>query len=135
DVRLSEAGEAEAREAGRLLKGYAFDIAYTSLLKRAIKTLWLALEELDQMWLPVVNDWRLNERMYGALQGLDKAETAQRHGEAQVHIWRRSFDIAPPPLPKEDPMWPGRDPRYADLRPEEGPVTESRKATVARFLP
>ncbi|TMA29019.1 MAG: 2,3-diphosphoglycerate-dependent phosphoglycerate mutase [Deltaproteobacteria bacterium] len=137
DVPLSAAGEAEAHEAGQLLKeaSLSFEVAYTSLLKRAIKTLWIALDELDQMWIPVKNSWRLNERMYGALQGLDKAETARRHGEAQVHIWRRSFDIAPPPLPKEDPMWPGRDPRYADLRPEEVPVTESLKSTVARFLP
>jgi 2,3-bisphosphoglycerate-dependent phosphoglycerate mutase len=137
DVPLSPAGEAEAHEGGRLLKeaGFRFDIAYTSLLKRAIKTLWIALEELDQMWLKVENNWRLNERMYGALQGLDKAETARRHGDHQVHIWRRSFDIAPPPLSKDDPMWPGHDPRYADLRPEEIPVTESLKSTIARFLP
>jgi 2,3-bisphosphoglycerate-dependent phosphoglycerate mutase len=137
DVPLSAAGEAEAHAGGQLLKegGFFFDVAYTSLLKRAIKTLWIALEELDQMWLPVQKSWRLNERMYGALQGLDKAETTRRHGEKQVHIWRRSFDIAPPPLSREDPMWPGRDPRYANLRPEEVPVTESLKSTIARFLP
>jgi 2,3-bisphosphoglycerate-dependent phosphoglycerate mutase len=137
DVPLSVAGEAEAHEAGQLIQeaGLSFDIAYTSVLKRAIKTLWIALEELDQMWIPVKNSWRLNERMYGALQGLDKSETARRHGEEQVHLWRRSFDIAPPPLAKDDPMWPGRDPRYADLRPEEVPVTESLKSTIARFLP
>jgi 2,3-bisphosphoglycerate-dependent phosphoglycerate mutase len=137
DVDLSPQGEREAREAGRLLREgkFGFDLAYTSVLKRAIKTLWIALEELDQMWLPVEKSWRLNERMYGALQGLDKAETARRHGEKQVHIWRRSFDIAPPPLSRDDPMWPGRDPRYAHLRPEEIPVTESLKSTIARFLP
>jgi 2,3-bisphosphoglycerate-dependent phosphoglycerate mutase len=137
DVPLSEAGVAEAHEAGRLLReaGFLFDVAYTSLLKRAIKTLWIALEDLDQMWIPVFKSWRLNERMYGALQGLDKAETARRHGEAQVLLWRRSFDVAPPPLPKDDPMWPGRDRRYADLRPEEIPLTESLKLTIDRFLP
>jgi 2,3-bisphosphoglycerate-dependent phosphoglycerate mutase len=137
DVPLSEAGVAEAHEAARLLReaGFLFDVAYASLLKRAIKTLWIALEDLDQMWIPVFESWRLNERMYGALQGLDKAETARRHGEAQVLLWRRSFDIAPPPLSKDDPMWPGRDRRYADLRPEEIPLTESLKLTIDRFLP
>src|SRR5947209_16170035 len=137
DVPLSAAGETEAHAGGKLLKegGYVFDVAYTSLLKRAIKTLWIALEELDQMWLPVHNSWRLNERMYGALQGLDKAETAARHGDKQVHVWRRSFDIPPPPLSREDAMWPGRDPRYAHLEPGQIPLTESLKSTIDRFLP
>jgi 2,3-bisphosphoglycerate-dependent phosphoglycerate mutase len=137
DVPLSDQGTAEAIEAGRVLKreGYAFDIAYTSVLKRAIKTLWIALEELDQMWLPVVNDWRLNERHYGALQGLNKAETAERHGEEQVKVWRRSYDIPPPKLAADDPRFPGRDPRYAGLAPSSLPLTESLKDTVARFLP
>src|SRR5688572_13256478 len=137
DVDLSERGREEARTAGRLLKdgGYAFDLAYTSVLKRAIRTLWIALDELDQMWLPVVKNWRLNERHYGALQGLNKAETAEKHGEAQVKIWRRSYDILPPPLPADDPRHPGRDPRYARLSPGEIPLTESLKHTVDRFLP
>jgi 2,3-bisphosphoglycerate-dependent phosphoglycerate mutase len=137
DVDLSERGVGEAREAGRLLKqgGYAFDLAYTSLLKRAIRTLWMALDELDQMWLPVTKDWRLNERHYGALQGLNKAETAAKHGEDQVKIWRRSYDIPPPQLTPDDPRHAGRDPRYADLSRSEVPLTESLKDTVARFLP
>jgi 2,3-bisphosphoglycerate-dependent phosphoglycerate mutase len=137
DVDLSDRGREEAREAGRLLKegGYTFDLAYTSLLKRAIRTLWIALDGVDQMWLPVVKDWRLNERHYGALQGLNKAETAEKHGEAQVKIWRRSYDIPPPPLPADDPRHPGRDPRYAGLPPGEIPLTESLKHTVDRFLP
>lgn len=137
DVGLSEKGIQEARDAGRLLnaEGYAFDLAFTSVLKRAIKTLWLALEELDQTWLPVQNSWRLNERHYGALQGLNKAETAARHGEAQVKIWRRSYDIPPPPLDPNDERHPGRDRRYAGLQPNELPLTESLKDTVARFLP
>src|SRR4051812_24998857 len=137
DVDLSERGVAEAREAGRLLRegGFAFDLAYTSLLKRAIRTLWMALDELDRMWIPVVKDWRLNERHYGALQGLNKAETAARHGEAQVKIWRRSYDIPPEPLALDDPRHPSRDVRYADLRPEQLPRTESLKDTVARVLP
>jgi 2,3-bisphosphoglycerate-dependent phosphoglycerate mutase len=137
DVPLSDQGVSEAIEAGRLLKkdGYVFDVAYTSVLKRAIKTLWIALEEMDQMWLPVINDWRLNERHYGALQGLNKAETAARHGEEQVKVWRRSYDIPPPKLTADDPRFPGRDPRYAGI-PEAGlPLTESLKDTVARFLP
>jgi 2,3-bisphosphoglycerate-dependent phosphoglycerate mutase len=137
DVPLAESGEREAREAGRLMlaEGLHFDVAYTSVLKRAIKTLWIALEQMDQMWIPVHRSWRLNERMYGALQGLDKAQTAAKHGEAQVKIWRRSYDTRPPALSKDDPMWPGRDPRYASLKPEELPTSECLKDTVARFLP
>jgi 2,3-bisphosphoglycerate-dependent phosphoglycerate mutase len=137
DVDLSERGRQEAREAGRLLLdgGYRFDVAYTSVLKRAIRTLWIALDGLDQMWIPVINDWRLNERHYGALQGLNKAETAAKHGEAQTKIWRRSYDIPPPALTVEDPRHPSHDPRYASLRPSELPRTESLKDTVARFLP
>lgn len=137
DVPLSELGIEEARQAGTLLRegGYVFDVAYTSVLKRAIKTVWITLEELDQMWIPVHKNWRLNERMYGALQGLNKAETAKKYGEQQVQIWRRSFDVPPPPLDVNDERWPGRDPRYAGLRPEEIPLTESLKDTIARFLP
>ena len=137
DVPLAESGEREAREAGRLMRaeGLQFDVAYTSVLKRAIRTLWIALEELDQMWIPVHRSWRLNERMYGALQGLDKAETAARHGEAQVKIWRRSYDTRPPALTRDDPMWPGHDRRYRDLAPEDVPLSECLKDTVARFLP
>ncbi len=137
DVDLSEKGVGEAIEAGRLLQkeGYVFDAAFTSVLKRAIKTLWLALEEMDLMWIPVHNSWRLNERHYGALQGLNKAETAERHGLEQTQIWRRSYDIAPPPLRPEDPRSPAKDPRYASLRPEEIPLTECLKDTVERFLP
>jgi 2,3-bisphosphoglycerate-dependent phosphoglycerate mutase len=137
DVDLSSRGLEEAREAGRLLKagGYTFDLAYTSVLKRAIRTLWIALDELDQMWLPVVKTWRLNERHYGALQGLNKAETAAQHGEAQVKIWRRSYDIPPPPLIPDDPRHAARDPRYAGLDPGDIPLTESLKSTVERFLP
>ena len=137
DVGLSEKGDQEALESGRVLKreGYVFDVAYTSVLKRAIKTLWIVLEEMDLMWIPVYRSWRLNERHYGALQGLDKAETAERHGEAQVKIWRRSYDIPPPPLTRDNPLYPGKDPRYADLRPEEIPLTECLKDTVERFLP
>jgi 2,3-bisphosphoglycerate-dependent phosphoglycerate mutase len=137
DVELSEKGVQEAMEAGRALRreGYVFDIAYTSVLKRAIKTLWLALEEMDLMWIPVYNSWRLNERHYGALQGLNKAETAERHGMEQTQLWRRSYDVRPPALTPEDPRYPGRDPRYAGLRPEELPLTECLKDTVERFLP
>ena len=137
DVDLSEKGREEALEAGRLLRegGYTFDIAYTSVLKRAIRTLWTALDVMDLMWVPIVKNWRLNERHYGALQGLNKAETAEKHGEAQVKIWRRSYDIPPPPLPPDDPRHPGRDPRYAALSTSEVPLTESLKDTVARFLP
>ncbi len=137
DVGLSERGVQEAIAAGRRLKqeGYVFDVAFTSVLSRAIKTLWLVLEEMDLMWIPVHLSWRLNERMYGALQGLNKAETAARHGEAQVKLWRRSYDVPPPPLTPDDPRYPGRDPRYARLKREEIPLTESLKDTVARFLP
>jgi 2,3-bisphosphoglycerate-dependent phosphoglycerate mutase len=137
DVGLSEKGVKEAIEAGRQMreKGYVFDVAYTSVLKRAIKTLWIALEEMDLMWIPVHNSWRLNERHYGALQGLNKAETAERHGLEQTQIWRRSYDIPPPPLRPDDPRYPGKDPRYASLKPGELPLTECLKDTVARFLP
>jgi len=137
DVGLSEKGMKEAAEAGRTLKkeGYVFDVAYTSVLKRAIKTLWLALEEMDLMYLPVINNWRLNERHYGALQGLNKAEMAEKHGMEKVQIWRRSYDVPPPALTPDNPMFPGKDPRYADLTPEELPLTECLKDTVARFLP
>lgn len=137
DVDLSEQGVKEAREAGRLLKEgrYDFDVAFTSLLTRAIRTLNLALEELGQLWIPVEKDWRLNERHYGALQGLNKAETAAKHGDAQVKIWRRSYDIPPPPLEPRDERHPSRDRRYASLSPNELPLTESLKDTVARFLP
>lgn len=137
DVGLSEKGLLEAHEAGKTLKkeGYVFDVAFTSMLSRAIKTLWTALEELDQMYIPVHNSWRLNERHYGGLQGLNKAETAEKHGMDQVKIWRRSYDVPPPPLTKDDPRYPGRDPRYAGLSADELPLTESLKDTVARFLP
>jgi len=137
DVDLSEKGRQEAQEAGALLKagGYTFDIAYTSLLKRAIRTLWIALDELDLMWIPVDRCWRLNERHYGALQGLNKAETAARFGEDQVKIWRRSYDIPPPALTPDDERYPGRDRRYHDLTPRELPLTECLADTVARFLP
>jgi 2,3-bisphosphoglycerate-dependent phosphoglycerate mutase len=134
---LSDNGVREARESGRLLKEgrYEFDIAFTSLLTRAIRTLNLALDELGQLWIPVEKNWRLNERHYGALQGLNKAETAAKHGEAQVKIWRRSYDIPPPPLEPGDERHPSRDRRYASLSPNELPLTESLKDTVARFLP
>jgi 2,3-bisphosphoglycerate-dependent phosphoglycerate mutase len=137
DVGLTDKGVSEAVEAGRVLKqeGYAFDVAFTSVLSRAIKTLWLALEQLDRMWVPVHHSWRLNERHYGALQGLDKAETAERHGMEQVLLWRRSYDIRPPALTPDDPRFPGGDPRYAGLTPAELPLTECLKDTVARFLP
>jgi 2,3-bisphosphoglycerate-dependent phosphoglycerate mutase len=137
DVPLSEEGIAEAVRGGQLLKegGFVFDRAYTSVLKRAIKTLWLALEELDQMWIPVERSWRLNERMYGALQGLNKAETAEKHGHEQVHLWRRSYDIPPPALDPSDERWPGHDPRYRSLDPKDIPATECLKDTVHRFLP
>lgn len=137
DVDLNEKGRIEAHEAGRLMAAekFEFDVAYTSVLKRAIRTLWLALDELDMMWIPVHRSWRLNERHYGALQGLNKAETAAQHGEAQVKIWRRSYDIPPPPLSADDPRHPSRDRRYAELAPHELPLTESLKDTVARFLP
>ena len=137
DVDLSDKGREEAVEAGRLLlrEGFVFDVAFTSVLRRAIKTLWLALEELDLMWIPIHNSWRLNERHYGALQGLNKAETAEKHGMEQVKIWRRSYDIQPPPLAKDDERYPGKDPRYTRLKPDEVPQAEALKDTVARFLP
>ncbi len=137
DVGLSELGIQEAHEAGRLLRqeGFVFDFAYTSVLRRAIKTLWIVLEEMDLMWLPVRHSWRLNERHYGALQGLDKAETARRYGDQMVKLWRRSFDTQPPPLERADPRWPGKDPRYFDVPPQDIPLTESLQDTVDRFLP
>ncbi len=137
DVDLTERGLAEANRAGELLKdaGYVFDVAYTSVLKRAIRTLWVTLDQLDQMWIPVYNSWRLNERHYGALQGLNKAETAAKYGDKQVLIWRRSYDIQPPALTPDDERFPGRDPRYAGLDPKDVPLTECLKDTVARFLP
>jgi 2,3-bisphosphoglycerate-dependent phosphoglycerate mutase len=137
DVDLTEQGCEEARTSGVLLReeGFLFDIVYTSVLKRSIRTMWIAMEELDQMWLPVVRHWRLNERHYGALQGLNKAETAAKHGEAQVKIWRRSYDVPPPALTPDDERFPGHDRRYADLSREELPLTESLKDTVARFVP
>ena len=137
DVPLSEIGVEEAREAGRLLRdgGFTFDIAYTSVLKRAIKTLWIVLEEMDLMWIPVVRSWRLNERHYGALQGLNKAEAAKELGEEQVKLWRRSFDIPPPALKLDDPRHPRYDPKYAEFHPEDLPATECLKDTIERFLP
>ena len=137
DVALTETGVAQAREAGRLLRaeGYDFDVAYTSVLQRAVWTLWHCLDAMERTWLPVQHDYRLNERHYGALQGLNKAETAARHGDDQVKIWRRSYDIPPPPLEAGDPRHPSQDRRYASLTSAELPLTESLKDTVARFLP
>ena len=137
DVDLSPQGIDEAKSAGRVLRerGFSFDVAYTSMLKRAIRTLWLTLDELDLMWIPVHNNWRLNERHYGALQGLNKAETAAKFGDEQVLIWRRSYDIRPPALDASDDRYPGRDPRYKHLATAELPLTECLKDTVARFLP
>ncbi len=137
DVGLSEKGVQEALEGGRLLKkeGYVFDIAITSVLKRAIKTLWIVLEEMDQMWIPVYNTWRFNERHYGALQGLNKLEMVDRFGAEQVHLWRRSYDVRPPALTPDDERYPGKDPRYASLTKDEVPLTECLKDTVARALP
>jgi 2,3-bisphosphoglycerate-dependent phosphoglycerate mutase len=137
DVDLTEQGRREATEAGRLLKaeGLGFDVAYTSVLKRAIRTLWIVLDEMDLMWIPVERSWRLNERHYGALQGLNKAETVEEYGEEQVTIWRRSYDIPPPPLAGDDPRHPGFDPRYASLGREELPSTESLRDTLARVKP
>lgn len=137
DVDLSPKGIDEARAAGRqmLQDGFIFDVAYTSVLKRAIRTLWLALGEMDLMWIPEFKSWRLNERHYGALQGLNKLETVQRHGEEQVRIWRRSYDIRPPELAPDDPRAPHHDPRYAGLKPSELPLTECLKDTVDRVLP
>jgi len=137
DVALTQKGQAEAKAAGRLLKqhGYVFDLAFTSVLKRAIKTLWIVQEEMDRMWIPVQGSWRLNERHYGALQGLNKAETAAKFGDEQVKIWRRSYDTPPPPLQDGDPRLEMSDPRYADLDPQSFPRTECLKDTVARVLP
>jgi len=137
DVDLSEKGAAEAKKAGMLLKkeGYTFDTAFTSVLKRAIRTLWSVLDEMDSMWIPVHNSWRLNERHYGALQGLNKSETAAKYGEEQVLIWRRSYDIRPPELEKNDPRYSGEDPRYKGLPGKDIPTSECLKDTVARFLP
>lgn len=137
DVGLTEKGLAEAMAAGQLLhrEGYAFDVAFTSVLKRAIKTLWVALEEMDRMWIPIYHSWRLNERHYGALQGLNKAETAAKFGDAQVKIWRRAYATAPPPLEDGDPRLEMSDPRYAEIMPGDFPRTECLKDTVSRFLP
>jgi len=137
DVDLTPKGIQEAHEAARLLRegGYTFDLCFTSLLKRAIRTLWIVLDDMDLMWLAVHRSWRLNERHYGALQGLNKAETAAKYGEKQVLVWRRSYADPPPLLTREDPRYPGHDRRYADMRPEDLPLTESLEDTVARFLP
>ncbi len=137
DVPLSDKGVLEAREAGATLKkeGFSFDMAFTSVLKRAVKTLWLALEEMDEMWIPVENSWRLNERHYGALQGLNKAETAAKYGDDQVKIWRRSYDVRPPLLDTNDDRYPAKDPRYQHLLPEEIPAGECLADTVARVIP
>ncbi|AMN45988.1 phosphoglyceromutase [Steroidobacter denitrificans] len=137
DVDLTDQGLAEARAAGRLLKteGFAFDLAFTSVLKRAIRTLWVILDEMDLMWLPVERSWRLNERHYGALQGLDKAQTVHKHGAEQVKLWRRSYDVPPPPLPIDDPRHPRFERRYASLPPQELPAAESLKTTLDRVLP
>ncbi|MBN1823814.1 MAG: 2,3-diphosphoglycerate-dependent phosphoglycerate mutase [Endomicrobiales bacterium] len=137
DVDLSEKGLNEAHKGGQLLKkeGFVFDIAYTSVLKRAIRTLWIMLDEMDLMWIPVQNSWRLNERHYGALQGLNKSETAAKFGEDQVKIWRRSYDMPPPALEESDERYPGNDPRYKSLSKKELPLTECLKDTVARFMP
>jgi 2,3-bisphosphoglycerate-dependent phosphoglycerate mutase len=137
DVDLTPKGVEEAHAAGRLLRegGYTFDVAHTSLLKRAIRTLWIAMDEMDLMWIPVHRSWRLNERHYGALQGLNKAETALKYGDEQVLVWRRSYATPPPPLTPDDPRHPARDRRYADLSPAELPLAESLADTVARFLP
>jgi len=137
DVDLSEKGIQEAKEGGAVLKkeGYLFDIAFTSVLKRAIRTLWIVLDQMDLMWIPVVRDWRLNERHYGSLQGLNKSEMAAKYGEDQVKIWRRSYDVPPPALEPNDPRSPALDPRYRDLKKNETPLTECLKDTVARMLP
>jgi 2,3-bisphosphoglycerate-dependent phosphoglycerate mutase len=137
DVDLTDQGRSEAERAGQLLRegGYAFDVAYTSVLKRAIRTLWITLDGMDQMWIPVHRSWRLNERHYGALQGLNKAETAKKYGDEQVLIWRRSYAEPPPPLTRDDERHPGNDPRYASLPESDLPLTESLKTTVDRFLP
>jgi len=137
DIDLSDHGKEEVLQAGRVLKesGFTFDVAFTSVLKRAIRTLWIVLDEMDLMWIPVLRDWRLNERHYGALQGLNKSETTKQYGEAQVNLWRRSYDIRPPELEDTDPRHPGHDVRYKHLQSEQLPATECLKDTVARFLP
>ncbi len=137
DVDLSEKGVSEAHTAAKLLKegGYTFDLAFTSVLKRAIRTLWIVLDDMDLMWIPVIRSWRLNERMYGDLQGLNKAQTAEKFGEEQVHVWRRSYDVPPPALSRDDDRYPGKDARYAGLPTDEIPLTECLKDTVDRFLP
>lgn len=137
DVDLTEKGVEEAIQAGKLLKeeGFVFDLCYCSVLKRAIKTMWLILDQLNQDWIPIERHWRLNERHYGALQGLNKAETAAKHSEEQVLLWRRSYDVPPPALDKSDPRYPGNDPRYKDVDEKDLPLTECLKDTVARFLP
>jgi 2,3-bisphosphoglycerate-dependent phosphoglycerate mutase len=137
DIDLTEQGVREARAGGQLLKdeGFTFDVAYTSVLKRAIRTLWLVLDEMDLMWLPVVRNWQLNERHYGALQGLNKAETATEHGDEQVLVWRRSYDVPPPALEQKDERHPGHDRRYNALSRDELPLTESLKECVERFIP
>jgi 2,3-bisphosphoglycerate-dependent phosphoglycerate mutase len=137
DVDLTAKGAEEARQAGLLLResGFVFDIAYTSVLKRAIRTLWIIMDQMDLMWIPVYRSWRLNERHYGALQGLNKAETAAKYGEQQVHLWRRSYDVPPPKLEKTDSRYPGHDPRYGGLTEQDLPMTECLKDTVKRFLP
>lgn len=137
DVDLTPKGVEEAKSAGKVLKekGFTFDVCYTSVLKRALRTMWLALDEMDLLWIPFIKNWRLNERHYGGLQGLNKAETAAQHGEEKVLIWRRSYDIPPPPLEKNDPRYPGNDPRYAGMDEKDVPQTECLKDTVERFLP
>lgn len=137
DVDLTEKGIKEATDAGKVLKekGFVFDIAYTSVLKRALRTMWIALDQMDLLWIPFVKSWRLNERHYGGLQGLNKAETAAKHGEEKVLIWRRSYDVPPPELEKNDDRYPGNDPRYAGMEEKDIPTTECLKDTVDRFLP
>jgi len=137
DIDLNDKGIEEAHQAGKLLlaEGFTFDIAYTSVLTRAIRTLWIVMEEMNLMWIPVIRTWRLNERHYGALQGLNKAETAQKHGAEQVHLWRRSYDVPPPPLNLDDPRHPRFDPRYANMDPALLPGTESLKITLERVIP
>jgi 2,3-bisphosphoglycerate-dependent phosphoglycerate mutase len=137
DVDLSEKGREEAKRAGERLRaeGYVFDVAFTSVLKRAVRTLWIVLDQMDLMWIPVINSWRLNERHYGGLQGLNKSETAVKYGEEQVHTWRRSYDVPPPKLERSDPRHPSNDPRYRDLTEKELPLTECLKDTVARVIP
>jgi 2,3-bisphosphoglycerate-dependent phosphoglycerate mutase len=137
DIDLTEAGQQEAERAGALLKskGYEFDVAFTSVLKRAIRTCWITLDSLDQLWIPVHRDWRLNERHYGALAGLNKSETAAKYGEEQVLIWRRSYDIRPNPITREDPSWAGHDPRYSQVNPDQLPLTECLADTVERVKP